>query len=187
MMKLLEQWRHYMGPADERIERETNRIYKYGFYLLAIGSLATLYYAGALEQVAYVNNLTLETEAMSTVVPVEWLLLASLLVSACTCAVLMYRKGFVSGGRFAEADTFPTDYFAACSALAAFAISLGVVALRIAAEVQLVGIGGIMWVGDIAIGVVYFIQFAMLIYLMCYGSFVVAKRYRDKLNAQLDD
>ena len=42
------------------------------------------------------NNLTLETEAMSTVVPVEWLLLASLLVSACTCAVLMYRKGFVS-------------------------------------------------------------------------------------------
>ena len=69
MMKLLEQWRHYMGPADERIERETNRIYKYGFYLLAIGSLATLYYAGALEQIAYVNNLTLETEAMSTVVP----------------------------------------------------------------------------------------------------------------------
>ena len=115
---------------------------------------------------------------MSTVVPVEWLLLASLLVSACTCAVLMYRKGFVSGGRFAEADTFPTDYFAACSALAAFAISLGVVALRIAAEVQLVGIGGIMWVGDIAIGVVYFIQFAMLIYLVCYGSFVVAKRSR---------
>ena len=44
-----------------------------------------------------------------------------------------------------------------------------------------------MWVGDIAIGVVYFIQFAMLIYLVCYGSFVVAKRYRDKLNAQLDD
>lgn len=187
MMKLLEQWRHYMSPADERVERETNRIYKYGFYLLVIGALATLYYAEALKQVAYVNNLTLETETMSTVVPVEWLLIAVLLVSACTCVVLMCRKGFISGGRFAETDTFPTDYFAACSALAALATSVGAVALRVAAEVQLVGLSRVMWIGDIAIGVVYFIQFAMLIYLACYGSFVVAKRYRDKLSAQLDD
>lgn len=42
-MKLIQHWEAYRGPKDERVEAETNRIYKVGFIMLSIGLVLYMY------------------------------------------------------------------------------------------------------------------------------------------------
>lgn len=34
-LKIVQKWREYAGPKDERLEAENAKIYKIGFYLLS--------------------------------------------------------------------------------------------------------------------------------------------------------
>ena len=36
-LKLVQKWREYAGPKDERLEAESAKIYKIGFVLLSFG------------------------------------------------------------------------------------------------------------------------------------------------------
>lgn len=41
-MKIVQKWREYAGPKDERLEAENAKIYEFGFILLSFGMLALL-------------------------------------------------------------------------------------------------------------------------------------------------
>ena len=41
-MKIVQKWREYAGPKDERLEAENAKIYTFGFILLSFGMLALL-------------------------------------------------------------------------------------------------------------------------------------------------
>lgn len=43
-LKIVQKWREYAGPKDERLEAENAKIYKIGFYLLSWGMLMILFY-----------------------------------------------------------------------------------------------------------------------------------------------
>ncbi|EGC89012.1 hypothetical protein HMPREF9404_4146 [Eggerthella sp. HGA1] len=40
---IFQHWEAYRGPKDERVEAETNRIYKVGFIMLSIGLVLYMY------------------------------------------------------------------------------------------------------------------------------------------------
>lgn len=61
------------------------------------------------------------------------------------------------------------------------------VALRIAAEVQIVGLGAVAWGGDLAIGVVYFILGFLLSLGAFYGQIRSAIKRRRELEAECDE
>ena len=43
-LKLVQKWREYAGPKDERLEAESAKIYKIGFVLLSFGMLMIFFY-----------------------------------------------------------------------------------------------------------------------------------------------
>lgn len=43
-LKLVQKWREYAGPKDERLEAENAKICKIGFMLLSFGMLMILFY-----------------------------------------------------------------------------------------------------------------------------------------------
>ena len=51
-LKIVQKWREYAGPKDERLEAENAKIYKIGFYLLSWGMLMILFYEILVRQVA---------------------------------------------------------------------------------------------------------------------------------------
>ena len=55
-MKIVQKWREYAGPKDERLEAENAKIYEFGFILLSFGMLALLAYEIIAQQVAWVHN-----------------------------------------------------------------------------------------------------------------------------------
>lgn len=55
-LKLVQKWREYAGPKDERLEAENAKIYKIGFMLLSFGMLMILFYEILARQVAWVHS-----------------------------------------------------------------------------------------------------------------------------------
>ena len=43
-LKIVQKWREYAGPKDERLEAESAKIYKIGFVLLSFGMLMIFFY-----------------------------------------------------------------------------------------------------------------------------------------------
>jgi len=60
--------------------------------------------------------------------------------------------------RLAAADKVPWDYVAVLSVLTGALLFVLTTGLRIAAEVQIVGVENVTWAGDAAMGVVYFVM-----------------------------
>ena len=54
-LKLVQKWREYAGPKDERLEAESAKIYKIGFVLLSFGMLMIFFYQFIARQVALVK------------------------------------------------------------------------------------------------------------------------------------
>ena len=55
-LKLVQKWREYAGPKDERLEAENAKIYKIGFVLLSFGMLMIFFYQFIARQVAWVHS-----------------------------------------------------------------------------------------------------------------------------------
>lgn len=51
-LKIVQKWREYAGPKDERLEAESAKIYKIGFVLLSFGMLMIFFYQFIARQVA---------------------------------------------------------------------------------------------------------------------------------------
>ena len=57
-LKLIKQWHSYVGPTDERLEKESCKIYRTGFLLLTSGMLLYFIYGLTADQVAWVHNIS---------------------------------------------------------------------------------------------------------------------------------
>lgn len=69
-LKIVQKWREYAGPKDERLEAENAKIYKIGFVLLSFGMLMILFYQTIARQVAWVHSNATEMPHLF-VTPVE--------------------------------------------------------------------------------------------------------------------
>ena len=158
-MNLIEQWKAYQGPKDERIEVEMNRIYRTGFLMLTGGYIVYLYYSLALGQAQMMADMEATgTGSMTFDLP-------SML-------------------RFAETDVFPGGYFSLVAGLAAVSAGLLAALVRMLAMFQ-VGATCDWWLSATLVGSALVGTFvAILVFGSCllafYLSFRAAKTRRDK-------
>ena len=156
-MKIIDRWNEFMGPKDERLAAESNRCAAVGYTILIIGSALCLYYGIMLNQVAETTGHPLLTPLGQSVFPVDTALLIIILASGLISTYLQVRSGtFDTHTRIAQADRIPWDYVALVSLLCGLGLGVTTTAMRILAEVQIVGVENVTWGGDIAIGVVFF-------------------------------
>lgn len=189
-MKLIDQWKTYVGPTDERIEAEANRIYKRGFVMLILGFLVIMYYDTMVRQVAAMasfdatGSATVEFDLFGTILSV-WMVFTCLV-----CVIIQCRKGYVEQNRFAEVDEFPSGYFALVSVIVAVVMGLAVALMRVFAEIQVLGLGAVT--GDTwLIAAVFGASLALIVFVLLmvssYLVFRAAKRSRKKLEARFDE
>lgn len=184
-MKIVQKWREYAGPKDERLEAESAKIYKLGFMLLSFGMLALLVYQIMAQQVAWVHNGGNGAFHLFAS-PVDAAMYAWLFIVMLVCAVLQTRKGYVDTNRFGQTDCLPAGYFLLVAGLTGVSSALAIAAMRCIAEAQIVPFESIFWAANLATGVV----FGILIFAATFGAlclaFYDAKHHRAKIEAELD-
>lgn len=187
-MKLIKKWNEYMGPKDERLEAESSRYVRLGYYLLLGGAVICLYYSLMLNQVADTTDTPILTAVGASVIPTSTLLMAVILIACFVPLFLQMRAGIVSEhSRFAQVDRIPWELVSWCSALAGAVVAALAFGLRIAAEIQIVGVEQVTWGGDFAIAVVYFILAFLLAFAFSALVFRDAIKHRQKLEHELDE
>ena len=87
-MKLIQHWEAYRGPKDERVEAETNRIYKVGFIMLSIGLVLYMYYGSALKQATYMRDVMATGTGKVVIASSDLFLYGWVLLTAIVCIVL---------------------------------------------------------------------------------------------------
>lgn len=117
-LKLVQKWREYAGPKDERLEAENAKIYKIGFVLLSFGMLMIFFYQFIARQVAWVHSDASEMpHGFAT--PFEAAMYLWLVLVMLICAVLQTRKGYVDTNRLGKPSIFLLDIFCLSAVLAA--------------------------------------------------------------------
>ena len=123
-LKLVQKWREYAGPKDERLEAESAKIYKIGFVLLSFGMLMIFFYQFIARQVAWVHSDASEMpHGFAT--PFEAAMYLWLVLVMLICAGLQTRKGYVDTNRFGQTEHLPVGYFLLLSGLSGAARSSG--------------------------------------------------------------
>ena len=69
-MKIVQKWREYAGPKDERLEAENAKIYTFGFILLSFGMLALTIYLYTKGGIGFEGVLTCTIAMMGSFGPV---------------------------------------------------------------------------------------------------------------------
>lgn len=158
-MYLTRKWNEIMGPKDERLEVEESRALKAGANILLAGAVLSLYYAIMLDQVAYTTNHPILTPLGESIVPVSLPLTLTILTAGAVSVSMQTKSGFFSSRkRLAEVDRIPWDYVTVFALFCGCALGILTCAMRIVAEIQIVGIGEVAWFGDLAIGAVFFVM-----------------------------
>lgn len=187
-MKIIDRWNEFMGPKDERLTAEANRCAAVGYTILIIGSTLCLYYGIMLNQVAETTGHPLLTPLGQSVFPVDTALLIIILASGLISTYLQVRSGtFDTHTRIAQSDRIPWDYVALVSLLCGLGLGVTTTAMRILAEVQIVGIENVTWGGDIAMGVVYFTLAFFLAFGLFAATFHSAIDRRRQLERELEE
>ena len=156
-MYLARKWNEIMGPKDERLEAEVNKGAKVSANILLIGSILSLYYAIMLNQVAYTTDSPILTSLGENIIPVQLPLALTILIAGATTVAMQTKSGFFSSRKqFAEIDSMPWDYVAAFAVFCGAVIGILTCVMRIVAEIQIVGLDHVAWLGDLAIGVIFF-------------------------------
>ena len=186
-MGLISKWNEYMGPKDERLEAEEGRSTKASAYILLAGALISLYYAIMLDQVASATEHTLLTPLGQSVVPVQFPLLLTIFVAGVVSVMMQVRSGFfTSRTRYAQVDRIPWEYVVLCAAACGAAVAVLTCGMRILAEVQIVGLAEVAWLGDLAIGIVFF-AIAFGLGLACFALvFHDAIKRRQQMERELE-
>ncbi len=156
-MYLARKWNEIMGPKDERLEAEVNKAAKVSANILLIGSILSLCYAIMLNQVAYTSDSPILTSLGENIIPVQLPLALTTLIAGETTVAMQTKSGFFSSRKqFAEIDSMPWDYVAAFAVFCGAVIGILTCVMRIVAEIQIVGLDHVAWLGDLAIGVIFF-------------------------------
>ena len=187
-MFLVKKWNEIMGPKDERLEAEENKVYKAVANIFMVGTILTLYYGISLGQVAYVTDHPILTELGDSVVTMQFPLTFTIMIASCVGLFMQTKSGYFSSRkRFAEIDHVPWGFVSLVSVGAGLIVGILTCVMRVLAEIQIVGMGNVMWFGDMAIGIVFFgIAFTICFVLMGYTVHDAIKR-RQKLERELED
>lgn len=187
-MYLIRKWNEYMGPKDERLEAEEGQATKASACILLAGCVLSLYYAIMVSQVASTTDHPVLTPLGEAVLPVQVPLTLTILAAGIIPLFMQMRKGmFSSYKRFAEIDSVPWDYVALFALFCGVVLGLLTGGMRILAEVQIVGVAGVSWLGDLAIGIVFFIMgFAVGFAAIALTIHDAIKRRR-QIDRQLED
>lgn len=122
-LKIVQKWREYAGPKDERLEAENAKIYKIGFVLLSFGMLMIFFYQFIARQVTWVHSDASEMpHGFAT--PFEAAMYLWLVLVMLICAGLQTRKGYVDTNRFGQTEHLPVGYFLLVSGLSGAASRL---------------------------------------------------------------
>lgn len=187
-MKLIEKWNAYMGPKDERLAAESDRFAKIGYFVLIAGAAVCCYYGIMLDQVSTVTERPIYTELGAGLFRPYQLLLWVILASCVVVTALELRAGIFSDrSRLASVDKVPWDYVVLLALLTGATLFVLAVPLRIIAEIQIVGLNGVMWFGDFAIGIVYFSLGFVLGLVFFYGQINSAIKRRRTLEAECEE
>ncbi|MEY8562701.1 hypothetical protein AALA21_06540 [Eggerthellaceae bacterium 3-80] len=156
-MYLTRKWKEIMGPKEERLETEENKATKVAAHILLVGSVITLYYAIMLNQVASTTDNPIFTPLGAKLIPVDIPLMLTILVAGVASTALQIRSGaFSSYKRLADIDYIPWDYISAFALACGAILGILTCSMRIVAEIQIVGFNNVAWLGDLAIGAVFF-------------------------------
>ena len=128
-LKLVQKWREYAGPKDERLEAESAKVYKIGFVLLSFGMLMIFFYQFIARQVAWVHSDASEMP-LGFATPFEATMYLWLVLVMLICAGLQTRKGYVDTNRFGQTEHLPVGYFLLVSGLSGAAFAQCAVSLR---------------------------------------------------------
>lgn len=184
-LKLVQKWREYAGPKDERLEAENAKIYKIGFMLLSFGMLMILFYEILARQVAWVHSDASEMPHLFAT-PAEAAMYTWLVIVMLICVVLQTRKGYVDTNRFGQTEHLPVGYFLLVCGISGVTSTLVIAAMRCIAEAQTVPLESVFWLANLATGVFCGATiFAATFAALC-ATFFTAKRRRAKLEAELD-
>lgn len=187
-MKIIERWNEFMGPKDERLAAESNRCAAIGYAILIVGAALCLYYGIMLNQVADTTGHALLTPLGQSVFPMDIALLVVILVSGLVSTYLQVRAGaYDTHTRIAQTDRIPWGYVALLSLLCGLGLGILTTAMRVLAEVQIVGIENVAWGGDVAMGVVYFTLAFFVAFGMFAAAFHSAIDRRRQLERELED
>lgn len=151
-LKLVQKWREYAGPKDERLEAESAKVYKIGFVLLSFGMLMIFFYQFIARQVAWVHSDASEMPH-GFAAPFEAAMYLWLVLVMLICAGLQTRKGYVDTNRFGQTEYLPVGYFLLLSGLSGAAFALVIAAMRCIAEAQIVPLESVFWLANLATGV----------------------------------
>lgn len=182
--KLKEAYSRFKGEPDERIVAESNRIYRTGFWLFAIGYLVYRWHGWMLAQVAYVNDLVPTFDVAPYVDP--FLQTGFFFVFAVVIVMLCY-KGIFSASGLGDEDVFPAAACLGAAGVGAFGMFVLATFMRALAEFELMGLSGVNMFDDVLIAVIFAVQVFVLVLVACSVTFYVAKRRRKRLEANFDD
>lgn len=163
---------------DERLSAQLGEIYKVGFYVMAFGILFDVYtrfnYLAQLE-----ND---KTFALSNSIEIGVLIAAALIVGT-----MMIRRGVCSDSlRYTEARTFSETGMVVPTLLIALVPAIAAVSGRIYYEVVFFGWSEVTWLGDIAMLVILFMQFAVICILAQYAMWRSYRKNEDRLMQEED-
>lgn len=177
-MQIAKEIARLRGLEDERLVAEKNAIYAKGFIALSLGTALVLCYQFMLDQVSSVEEVPLQTPVGQALVQPALLLLIVLMATCIACCIAQCAKGFADTNQYGEADRFPAEHYLTLSGLLSAAFALVIAGLRIVAEWQIMGFDAILWLPDLAVGIVFGTMFFVMLSALFYASFVAAKRRR---------
>lgn len=187
IVKLAQQWKAYAGQKDERVEAESNRVYKLGFIMLSFGVLVYLYYDWSLKQAVLMRDVLANGTGRMEFTSADLFLYGWFALTMVVGMVLLVCKGFGDDNRFAEAEKFPTGYYVLVSIVSVVCVDVLAAAIRIAAEFQVLGAEGIMW-SSMAFGGVFLIIVGIPFFLLVFWtSFKTAQSRRKQLELRFDE
>lgn len=186
-MKFAQQWRACAGPKDERVETESNRVYKLGFVMLSFGVLVYLYYDWSLKQAMCMRDVLANGTGRMEFTTADLFLCGWFALTMIVGMVLLVRKGFGDDNRFAEVEQFPIGHYALTSIAFAVAVDVLATGLRVLAEFQVLGAGEIMWPAVAFGGVLAFVVGIPLFLLGYWVAFKSAQSRRKQLELRFDE
>ena len=186
-MKLIQHWEAYRGPKDERVETETNRIYKVGFVMLSFGLLVYMYYDWALKQAVYTRDVLTSGAGRIELTSADLFLYGWFALTMIVGIALMLRKGFGDDNRFAEADRFPGGYYACVSIAFLVGVVVLTTAIRVLAEFQVLGVERVVWPWVAISGLIVVVVGVPLFVLGFWIAFKVAQGRRKQLETRLGE
>lgn len=184
-LKIVQKWREYAGPKDERLEAENAKVYKIGFYLLSFGMLMIFFYEILARQVAWVHSSSSEMPHLFAT-PFEAAMYAWLVIVMLICVVLQTRKGYVDTNRFGQTEHLPVGYFLLLCGISGVTSALVIAAMRCIAEAQIVPLESVLWAANLVTGALYGLIIAIVTFATLCAVYFSAKKCRAKIGAELD-